>query len=53
MHFSLVYKRLESIDLKEKSKKQIYDQMKKNGRSKNTLLFLNFVKTKFKLKINS
>ena len=45
MHFSLVYKRIEYVDLKEKKRKQKYDQIKKVKRSekKNSLLLLNFV----------
>ena len=30
MHFSLVYTRLECVDLKEKNRKQMYDQIKKD-----------------------
>jgi len=29
MHFLLVYKRLESVDLKKKNRKQMYDQIKR------------------------
>ena len=30
MHFPLVYKRIECVDLKEMNTKQMYDQIKKN-----------------------
>ena len=42
---SLVYKKLESVDLKENNRKQMYDQMKKryNGRRKNSQFFSNLV----------
>ena len=53
MHFPLVYKRIECVDLKEMNTKQMYDQIKKkyNSRRKKSLLFSNFVLKKFKLKI--
>ena len=31
MHFSLVYKELKCVDLKEKNRKQMYDQIKKGS----------------------
>ena len=48
MYFSLstIYERLECVDLKEKNRKQMYDQIKKNIRC----CFLNFVLKKFKIK---
>ena len=55
MYFSLIYKRLEYVDLKEKNRKQMYDQIKRrynSRRKQNSLLFLNFVKKNFNLKIN-
>ena len=41
MHFSLVYKRLEGVDLKEKNRKKMYSQIKRryNWRKKSTALF--------------
>ena len=46
--FSLVYKRLECVDLKEKNSKQMNDQIiKYNGRRKISLLFSNSVKQNF------
>ena len=43
MHFSLVYKRVERIDLKEKNRKQMYDQIKvthNSQRIKFTAIFI-------------
>ena len=42
--FFLVYQRLECVDLKEKNRKQMYDQKKeKIQQKKDSRLFLNFV----------
>ena len=54
MHFSLIYKRLEYVDLKEKNRKQMYDQIKRrynSRRKQNSLLFLNFVLKNFNSKL--
>ena len=44
IHFSLFYKRLECVDLKEKNRKQMYDQIKRiyNGRRKQFTAFFKF-----------
>ena len=46
MHFSLVFKRLECVDLKEKNLKQMYDQINRryNSRRKNSLHFYKILK---------
>ena len=54
MHFSLVYKKLECVDLKEKNRKQMNDQIKRrynSRRKQNSLLFLNFVLKNFNSKL--
>jgi len=50
MHFSLVYKELECVNLKERNRKKMYDQLKrryKNQRKKSTALLRILVLKKF------
>ena len=44
MHFSLVYKGLECVDLQERNRRQMHDQLKRryDSQRKNSLLFLKF-----------
>ena len=53
MHFILVYKRLKYVDLKEKNRKQMYDQLKRRYNSQRKkftalfkILFKNFINKK-------
>ena len=50
MYFPLVYKILEYVDLKERNRKQIYDQLKRKYNSLTRTLIALFKIKKFQLK---